>query len=372
MAGAIIAPVLNVMGEALGVGPGAARLIVTTHGLVIALASPLMGLAVDRIGVRKPFILGLVLYGLAGAGGLVFTDYWPIIACRILLGIGVAAIYTAITVLILNFYEGANRNRVMGLRGSFNSIGGVIWPLLGGYLGTLSWQMPFAAYLIGIPLAAMAFFTIPESHRSEARSISASATGGDGTSVPGLFRDNPVLFLIYGLQFVMNVLLYVIVVFLPYLMAGFGITNTFHIGLFLSATTLSGGVASFMYGKIRARLSYRAITLTAIALWTAAFTTASQTNSPWVVGISVMLFGTGLGMLLPAIPVWAGELVPPSFRGRITSYVATFGYVGQFLSPVMLSPVAAAVGLETLYLGVGAACALFFVLFLALFRQKTA
>ena len=119
MAGAIIAPVLNVMGEALGVGPGAARLIVTTHGLVIALASPLMGLAVDRTGVRKPFILGLVLYGLAGAGGLVFTDYWPIIICRILLGIGVAAIYTAMTVIILNFYEGANRNRVMGLRGCF-------------------------------------------------------------------------------------------------------------------------------------------------------------------------------------------------------------------------------------------------------------
>jgi hypothetical protein len=38
----------------------------------------------------------------------------------------------------------------------------------------------------------------------------------------------------------------------------------------------------------------------------------------------------------------------------------------------MLSPVAAAVGLEALYLGVGAACALFFVLFLTLFRQKTA
>jgi len=367
MAGSIIAPVLNFMGEGVGVGPGAARLIVTTHGIVIALTSPLFGLIIDRVGIRWPFILGLTLYGLAGGAGLLIHDYSLLIASRVLLGIGVAAVYTANTVIILDLYEGARRNQVMGWRGSFNSIGGIIWPLLGGYLGTFSWHSPFAAYLIGLPLALLALFSIPSTHKTTPPP--AIETTEKQPSIFSLFRENPVLFLLYSLMLLMNILLYSIVVFLPYLLEPFGITNTFYVGIFLASTTLTGGIASFLYGRIKARLSYKAIVLIALALWAIGFTLISRAPSEWIVGIAIMLFGFGLGIMMPAIPVWSGEMVPDSFRGRITSYIATFAYVGQFLSPLILSPIASAAGLDPMFLGLGLICALFFFLFLAFFRK---
>ncbi|MEE4365140.1 MAG: hypothetical protein V2J08_14480 [Desulfotignum sp.] len=40
----------------------------------------------------------------------------------------------------------------MGWRGSAQSPGGTIWPFLGGALGALSWHLPFAVYLVGIPI----------------------------------------------------------------------------------------------------------------------------------------------------------------------------------------------------------------------------
>ncbi len=43
MAGSIIAPVLNLMRDGLGVAPSAVGLIITTHGLFMALFSPLAG-----------------------------------------------------------------------------------------------------------------------------------------------------------------------------------------------------------------------------------------------------------------------------------------------------------------------------------------
>jgi ACDE family multidrug resistance protein len=52
MAGSIIAPVLNVMRDGLGVSPSSVGLIITTHGLFMALFSPLMGSVIDKIGVR--------------------------------------------------------------------------------------------------------------------------------------------------------------------------------------------------------------------------------------------------------------------------------------------------------------------------------
>ncbi len=367
MAGSVIAPVLNLMQEGLGVDPGLARLIITTHGILIAICSPVMGFLIDRVGVRKPFILGLTLYGLAGGSGLIITDYWLLIVSRVLLGVGVAAIFTANTVIILNLYEGSRRNVVMGWRASGNSIGGVAWPLLGGFLGTFSWHMPFAAYLIGLPLALLALLTVPGTQRGAARLVNNSP--GEQASVLGIVRANPILVIVYSFIFVANILLYAIILFVPKLVEQFGITNTFYVGIFISISALAGAGIALIYGKIKARLSYKGIVLIILALWVAAFTTISQAFSVWLLVFSIVLFGIGLGMTMPTVPVWVGELVPASFRGRMTSYIATFSFVGQFLSPIILSPVESSLGLHAVFLVVGVACTLLFLLFVFLLRK---
>ncbi|GAH96177.1 unnamed protein product [marine sediment metagenome] len=114
MTGSIIAPVLNLLRDGLGVDPASAGLIITTHALFMALFSPLIGNLIDRVGARKLFVSGLVLYGLAGGSGLFITSYWVLIVSRAILGIAVAAIATTIVVTILNLYKGVERNKVMG------------------------------------------------------------------------------------------------------------------------------------------------------------------------------------------------------------------------------------------------------------------
>ncbi len=363
MAGAIIAPVLNLMREGLDVDPTSVALIITTHGLFIAIFSPLFGNLIDRIGTKKPFIFGLVLYGLAGGSGLFITSYWVLIVSRALLGIAVAAIINSITVMILNLYREAERNRIMGWRGSANSFGGVIWPLIGGVLGTFSWQRPFAVYLLGILLGLFALITVPETHREKIQDA-----GKDG-SVLEVYRNNPILFTIYGLLFLGMLLLYAIVVFLPQLLGEISISNPFYISLFLSTMGMSAGITALMYGRIKSRLSYKMIVLIALALWTVGFTTISQGFSVWIIGASVALIGIGQGMVFPAVMVWVGETVPIPFRGRIISYLITFGVIGQFLSPIIFAPVMLLLGLNGVFLIAGGACALLFLLFFGLMRK---
>ncbi len=126
MAGSVIAPVLNVMRDGLGVAPSSVGLIITTHGLFMAFFSLLMGSVIDRKGARRPFIFSLIGYGLAGGSGLLINSYWVLLVSRACLGIALAGIFTAINVLILNTYEGGERDRIMGWRGSAQSFGGVI------------------------------------------------------------------------------------------------------------------------------------------------------------------------------------------------------------------------------------------------------
>jgi MFS family permease len=353
MAGSIIAPVLNLMRDGLGVAPSMVGLIITTHGLFMALFSPVMGSIIDRKGARRPYILALLCYGLAGGSGLLIDSFWVLLVSRACLGIGLAGIFAGINVLILNMYEGLERDRVMGWRGSAQSFGGVIWPLLGGTLGAISWRFPFAVYMLAIPIGLCAIAGVPEP-------VIQRRSGSDpqgGTSVWTIFRNSPVLFIIYGLIFFGNLLLYAIVIFVPQLLEGFGISSTFSIGLFITAMTASAGVTAFIYGKIRSRYSYRVIVTIAVALWTLAFTTISQASGSRVVAMAMPLFGVSQGLIMPTVMVWVGAVVPPSFRGRFSSYLGTFGFIGQFLSPILFAPVFLLLGFDGVFLvgaGVGA------------------
>jgi MFS family permease len=329
-------------------------LIITTHGLFMAIFSPLMGSFIDRRGARRPYIAALICYGLAGGSGVLINSFWVLLVSRACLGIALAGIFAGINVLILNMYEGIERDRVMGWRGSAQSFGGVIWPLLGGALGALSWRLPFAVYMLAIPIGLIAIAAVPEpaiQHRHRPES-------SDSTSVLRIFRQRPVLFLIYGMIFFGNLLLYSIVIFLPQLLESFGTTSTVRIGLFITAMTTSAGVTAFIYGKIRSRFSYRIIVTVAAALWTAAFTTISLAPGSRIMALAVALFGVSQGLIMPTVMVWIGAVVPPSFRGRFSSYLGTFGFIGQFLSPILFAPVFMLVGLRSVFMvgaGVGAA-----------------
>lgn len=365
MAGSIIAPVLNLMRDGLGVAPSSVGLIITTHGLFMALFSPLMGSVIDRKGARRPYIVALICYGLAGGSGLLINSFWVLLVSRACLGIALAGIFAGINVLILNMYDGIQRDRVMGWRGSAQSFGGVIWPLIGGTLGGFSWRFPFAVYMLAIPIGLFAIAAVPEPAIQH-----PSRTESNGrTSVFRVFRESPVLLVIYGLMFFANILLYSIVIFLPQLLESFGITSTFRIGLFITAMTGSAGVTAFIYGKIRSRFSYRVIVTIAAALWAAAFTTISQAPGSGVVAMAVALFGVSQGLILPTVMVWIGAVVPPSFRGRFSSYLGTFGFIGQFLSPILFAPVFMLVGLKGVFLvGAGIGIVWFLILLFGLGR----
>ncbi len=366
MAGSVLAPVLNTMREGLGAAPSSVGIIITTHGLFMALFSPFMGSLIDRTGVRRTYILSLIAYGLAGGAGLLIDSFWVLLVSRAFLGIALAGVFTAINVLILDRYEGEERNQVMGWRGSAQSLGGVIWPVLGGALGTVSWHLPFAVYTLAIPIGVAAVVAIPVSL------VNVEKTPGDDPerSVWRIFGENRVLWLIYGLMFTGSVLLYVIVIFMPQLLETFGITSTFRIGLFITAMTASAGAVSLVYGNIRARLSYRWIVLVSVTFWTVAFLFLSLATDSLAVIFSIALFGMSQGLIMPTVMVWIGDAVPANYRGRFSSYLGTFGFMGQFLSPILFAPVLILAGLKGVFMTGAAVGAIWLALVLMFILSK--
>jgi len=351
MAGAILGPVVPSIQDGLGVSESLAGLIITTHGALIVVTSPIAGSLIDRVGPRRPFVAGLLLYAAGGGAGLVVEEFLPLLVSRAVLGVGVAFVYTGITVLIYDLYTGQRMDRALGYRSGANSVGAAVWPLVGGALGTVSWQLPFGVYLVALPLGLVALVTVPEPDHATTADGSGTPPTNRGTAegVVSVFRRRPALLSVYGLYFGANALLYSIVVFYPQLLDGLGIESSLSISLYLAANGAAGGVSGALYDRLTRRVSRYTLVAGAVGLWVVAFALAATADSALAAVPPVVCFGLGLGLVFPSAFAWVESLAPTDRQGQFSSYLASAGYVGQFLSPVVFGPVIPAFGVRGVF-----------------------
>ncbi|SNT64432.1 drug resistance transporter, EmrB/QacA subfamily [Streptosporangium subroseum] len=113
------------------------------------------GRAVDRLGARRMFILGLTLYGISSLAGGLAADPGLLVAARVIQGLGGALLTPATLALIYSgFAEGPMRNRALGAWGTAGSAGLAAGALLGGVLtAAAGWQWVF---YVNVPLTLIA------------------------------------------------------------------------------------------------------------------------------------------------------------------------------------------------------------------------
>ena len=347
MALTVLSSILNLLREDLGLTASHIGLLVTIYAGFVALASPFVGVAIDRLGPKTLLVTGLFVYGLSGGAGLFISSYFPLLASRAVLGLAAAAIFSSVSVIISQNYHGKDLQQMMGLRVSINDFASVLWPVLGGWLGALSWHAPFAIYLVGIPLSLAVLRWIP---KSQAQTKPAGAN--KKVKFRTIVSRQPVLIADYALVFIGSFVLSTVAVYLPPLLEHIDVSGTFTIGLYMSLFTLSIAVISLLYGRIKAVLDYGAIAMIAVALWTLGFAIIVLAPGKETIAIAVVIIGLGPGLALPAAISWATEIGPKSLRGSILGNVTTFAYLGVFLPPVLLAPVEILIGLPAVFVAV--------------------
>lgn len=108
-------------------------LVISLYGFLFALGQPLAGIASDRVGRRKPFIVaGLALMTAATLGFTVADRAFWILLLRCLQGLGVAMILPPVLAIISSVTEIRNRGNAMGVYSAFRMTGFAMGPVVGG------------------------------------------------------------------------------------------------------------------------------------------------------------------------------------------------------------------------------------------------
>ena len=147
--------------------------IVDAYVIVFAGLLLSAGSLADRIGRKKVFLAGLVIFAAGSAWAAYSGSVEMLIAARAGMGIGGAFMMPSTLSLITSiFADATERQRAIGLWAATTGIGAALGPIVGGVLLTHFWWG--SVFLINVPIAVIGFACaiplIPDSRNPNAKS----------------------------------------------------------------------------------------------------------------------------------------------------------------------------------------------------------
>ena len=303
-------------------------ILLSVPALFIILGAPIAGWMSDDWGRKRLLSISLVVFGIAGVSGYFAETFFSLFVGRAVLGLAIAGIKTATVAMVGDYYEGAQRQKVIGWQGSATKFGGVVFMLLGGFLANFNWQLPFLGYGVAfliLPSALLALTdrlpkTAPAKQRNE----------GLSTAVP--FRPLTFVFLSATLA---SGLFFITPVQLPFFLTSAFDASPFQTGSAVAVGNTTGALLALTYHRFKVRMHYITIYAVIFLSMAAGYYLLALVPGYGSSLIAMIIAGVGFGLYIPNQSSWILSLVGAERRGFGVGLVTTAMFLGQFLAPVL-------------------------------------
>ena len=128
--------------------------VIDLYALVLAALVLTVGAVADRIGRRRVYVIGLVVFAVSSLACGVAPNVGVLIAARGVQGVGAAAMFATTIALISSSYSGRERGVAFGVWGAVNGAAAAAGPIVGGLLTAhFGWRWIF---LVNLPVSVVA------------------------------------------------------------------------------------------------------------------------------------------------------------------------------------------------------------------------
>lgn len=138
----LVDPILPAIAKQLNASQSEVTLLFTSYNAVMAVAMLITGAISSRIGVKWTLLTGIIIIALFSALGGASNNIWALVGLRGGWGLG-NALFVATSLAAIVSLSNSGTAKAIILYEAAIGLGISVGPLLGGWLGGMSWRGPF-------------------------------------------------------------------------------------------------------------------------------------------------------------------------------------------------------------------------------------
>ncbi|MRX70658.1 MFS transporter [Bacillus lacus] len=335
----MLIPVLPSIEKELGISSFQVSLIITVYSIVAIILIPIAGYLSDRLGRKLVMVPCLIIAGLGGAVSAwaswkINDPFMWIIFGRVLQGIGSAGAAPVVIPLIGDMFEKDEEiSAGLGLTETANTGGKVLSPIIGAFLATFIWFLPFwfIPFFSLVSVLLVFFLVKSPKKKKEKQSIKeffhqvGKVFKSSGRWLYTIFAVGCIImFVLFGVLFYLSDTL----------------EKNYHIngvtkGLLLAIPLLALSISSYVSGKKIGNNKHlmKMVTLGGMGLLAVSFVAIRFQHEFLFLLSFLVLSGIGIGVSLPCLDALITEGIEKEQRGTITSFYSAMRFIGVAAGP---------------------------------------
>lgn len=340
-------PAVPALGEALDLSASELGWFTIVYLVPTVVLTVPSGMVTARLGPRRVFVTALVVYAVAGVAQGFLESYGAILALRAVQGLCFAIAMPTTIALLAEAFSDRHQLRAFSVREIMLTAAGLIWPLLGTGLATVSWQAPFFSQGLML-LVALAFVLVPAPHEGRAR---PRRTPGRG--MVAALRGEQVSFNVMLLTFGRYFFRFVIVTFAPVLIVISGEGSLTLAGVLVATVAGASALSAAILDRLLVTRPAAQLALMSCGAYCLGLLGIGLAEDSWWLLAPAIVFGFGDGVLAVLSDVYAARLWPAEIRVQILAVSQTFRNLGKLMAPVAMSLLVLLVDVQTAFYVIG-------------------
>lgn len=148
----LVDPILPAIAKQLNASQSEVTLLFTSYNAVMAVAMLITGLISSRLGIKWTLLTGIVIIAIFSALGGFSNDIWTLVGLRGGWGLG-NALFVATSLAAIVSLSNSGPAKAIILYEAAIGLGISVGPLVGGWLGGISWRGPFLGVAVLMVIA---------------------------------------------------------------------------------------------------------------------------------------------------------------------------------------------------------------------------
>ena len=335
-------PFIPLLAGKMGAGPSTIGFIVGAFSLIAVFLSIPLGGLVDRFGVKRLLLFGVVC-NIANAVILLLADtVSKLIVAQLIAGIAFLLHVVASQAYISRLPDAARREKGFGWLSFGAAAGQSVGPILGGILvSRFDYQ---AAFLVVLVLSSAGLILSGLKETEESISTKSSYNPVQDARQAGALAMDPKVLMILIFTFAIIFAASLRSSFLPVLLRAEGLSE-FSVGILISIFAVMSTSIRLIFGRLLDIFDRKKIL--AVSMLAIIFAVGLMPSMFSTLGFAVLIsiFGLGFGMTQPLSMVMVADLANPNHSGLTMGLRFTAIMLAGLLSPILLGLIIETFGL---------------------------